>query len=204
MKHKLFVSMLVLAALSAAAACGGDDDDSTLAATSSAAATTATPGEGSRGTAYPAMMLASKAFENGGAIPEVYTCDGDNTSPPLEWTVAPSNARAFVLIMHDPDARGAGGFTHWVLYDIQVGTAHLDEGMLPPGTVEGKNGRGANGYTGPCPPSGDPAHHYEFHLYALDMPLGLGPGKTKAEVEAAMKNHVLSDAIFTGLYERKK
>jgi Raf kinase inhibitor-like YbhB/YbcL family protein len=203
MKHKVFVSM-VLAVLGASVACGDDDDDPTPSATSSAAATTATPREGSRSTAYPAMVLASNGFEDGGAIPEVYTCDGDNTSPPLEWTAAPSKARAFVLIMHDPDARAAGGFTHWVLYDLPVGTAHLDEGMLPPGTVEGKNGRGANGYTGPCPPSGDQAHHYEFHLYALDISLGIGPGKTKAEVEAAMKNHILSDASLTGLYARKK
>jgi Raf kinase inhibitor-like YbhB/YbcL family protein len=197
------VFLLLLVALPFAISCG-DDDDGNGAATTSGTPTS----ERGHGTPYPAMILASQAFKDGETIPVQYTCDGDKTSPQLQWTVAPSNARAFVLIVHDPDAPRADGFTHWIVYDIPVGSGHLDPGISPNGQLpgdarQGKNSAGDNAYAPPCPPKGAEAHHYVFTLYALDFPLGLEEGKSKADVEKAMQNHILSQATLTGLYARK-
>jgi Raf kinase inhibitor-like YbhB/YbcL family protein len=62
------------------------------------------------------------------------------------------------------------------------------------------NGSGRPGYTGPCPPKGGAAHHYQFTLYALDAPLTLEAGKTKDELEQAVKGHILATAQLTGLF----
>jgi phosphatidylethanolamine-binding protein (PEBP) family uncharacterized protein len=51
------------------------------------------------------FTLSSTAFENGGHIPPVYTrCDGEDLSPPLQWSGAPADTRSFALIVDDPDA----------------------------------------------------------------------------------------------------
>ncbi len=148
-----------------------------------------------------AMRLSSDAFPDGGTIPVDYTCTGSNTSPPLRWSGAPDGARAFALIMDDPDAP-SGTFDHWVVYDLTPSTTGLAAGAAIGGDAKmGKNGRGQAAYTGPCPPPGAP-HHYQFKLYALDAPLGLAAAESKASVEAAMRGHVLAQAALAGLYGR--
>jgi len=152
-----------------------------------------------------AFSLSSPAFTEGGNIPSKYTCDAgqQNPSPALAWSDAPANARSFVLIMHDPDAPMAGGFTHWVLFDIPVATRSLPEGFQPGSVgVSGTSGFRRAGYGGPCPPSG--THHYHFMLSALDVPsLGLQAGATKADVEKAMEGHVVGKTELVGLYQRQ-
>src|SRR5262249_61922176 len=124
-----------------------------------------------------------------GTIPSKYTCAAGqpNPSPALAGKEAPAAAKSFVLIMHDPDAPLAGGFTHWVLFDIPATTMSLPEDFQP-GSVgtSGNSGFRRAGYGGPCPPSG--SHHYHFVLSALDRP-SLAPqaGATKADVEKAMQ-----------------
>ena len=75
-----------------------------------------------------------------------------------------------------------------------------DADTLPDGTREGKNDRGATGYTGPCPPIG--RHRYFFKLYALDAELGDLGEPTKQELERAIEGHVLERAEVVGTYER--
>src|ERR1043166_9121831 len=155
--------------------------------------------------ATAAFAISSTAFTEGGPIPSKYTCDAGqaNPSPALTWKEAPANAKSFVLIMHDPDAPLAGGFTHWVLFDIPATTTSLPENFQP-GSVgtSGNSGFRRAGYGGPCPPSG--SHHYHFMLSALDVPtLGLQAGATKADVEKAMQGHVIGTAELVGLYQRQ-
>lgn len=155
--------------------------------------------------ATAAFTISSGAFTEGGNIPAKYTCDAGQTnpSPALTWKEAPANTKSFVLIMHDPDAPLAGGFMHWVLFDIPATTASLPENFQP-GSVgtSGNSGFRRAGYGGPCPPSG--AHHYHFMLSALDVPsLGLQAGATKADVEQAMQGHVIGTAETVGLYQRQ-
>ncbi len=152
------------------------------------------------------MRLSSTGFTEGGLIPEKYTCDGRNVSPPLEWTGVPSPAKSITLIVDDPDAPG-GTWVHWVLYDLPPQTKDLPEDLpksqyLPGGAKQGLNDFKHLGYGGPCPPPGKP-HRYFFKLYALDALLGLRPGATKQEVERAMAKHILAEARLMGAYKRK-
>ncbi len=146
------------------------------------------------------MLLTSPSFENGGLIPKKFTCDGGNINPELHIQNVPATAKSLALIMHDPDAPMPGGFTHWVVWNISPSSTVIKQESAPPGAAEGKNTR-AHGYTGPCPPSG--THHYEFTLYALDEALELSEEATgKAELEAAIKGHILEEAKLVGLYAR--
>lgn len=155
--------------------------------------------------AAAAFSISSPAFTDGGNIPAKFTCDAgpQNPSPALAWNDAPANAKSFALILHDPDAPLAGGFTHWVLFDIPATTTSLPEAFQPGSVgVSGNSGFRRPGYGGPCPPSG--VHHYHFRLAALDVPtLGLQAGATKADVEKAMEGHIVGTAEIVGLYQRQ-
>ena len=154
--------------------------------------------------AAAAFTLTTTAFANNANIPSKFTCDAGQTnpSPALAWTDAPAGTKSFALIMHDPDAPLAGGFTHWVLFDIPAGTTQLAEGFQPASLgVSGNSGFRRPGYGGPCPPSG--VHHYHFMLSALDVEtIGAAKGATKADVDKAMAGHVLGTADLMGLYQR--
>jgi Raf kinase inhibitor-like YbhB/YbcL family protein len=150
------------------------------------------------------MQLFTPAFENGGWIPARYTCDGANESPALEWNGIPENTVSLALIVDDPDAP-RGDFVHWLIYDIPATEKGLVDGVgvegpEAAGTQQGRNDFGKLGYGGPCPPSG--THRYYFRLYALDIRLDLPPGKHRAAVESAMRNHVIAEAELMGRYER--
>ncbi len=56
------------------------------------------------GAAEVMLTLSSPAFEHNGSIPGKYTSQGENISPPLEWSEAPTGTMSFVLIVDDPDA----------------------------------------------------------------------------------------------------
>ena len=151
------------------------------------------------------ITLTSTAFREGETIPRTYTADGENVSPPLQWGDPPAGTQGFALIADDPDAP-RGTWVHWVLFDLPPGERGLGEGVpaaesLPNGAKQGKNDFGKLGYGGPSPPPGKP-HRYFFKLYALDTLLALQPGVTKAQVEAAMKGHVLAEGRLMGKYGR--
>lgn len=143
------------------------------------------------------MQLTSSAFEHEGFIPERYTCDGADVSPPLALGDVPPAAVALVLVVQDPDAP-AGVWDHWLAYDIPVVTS-IPEAVASLGTP-GRTTSGGTGYEGPCPPSG--THRYLFTVYALDTRLGLEPGAGKAEVMDALSGHVLAEATLMGRYTR--
>ena len=151
------------------------------------------------------LQISSAAFSAGETIPKKFTCDGPDVSPNLTWTDSPPKTQSFALIMDDPDAP-VGTWVHWVLYDLPADARELSEGIakqeqLSNGARQGRNDFGKIGYGGPCPPPGKP-HRYFFKLYALDAKLNLKSGATKAEVERAMKGHILAQAELIGKYGR--
>jgi Raf kinase inhibitor-like YbhB/YbcL family protein len=151
------------------------------------------------------MHLLSPAFASRTAIPVRFTCDGANVSPALTWDEAPEGTRALALVADDPDAP-LRTWVHWVLYDLPPAGSALAEGVpaegtLPSGARQGRNDFGRIGYGGPCPPPGPP-HRYRFTLYALDAPLTLGAGATRAQLSRAMRGHVLDTAELVARYGR--
>ncbi|MDH3687954.1 MAG: YbhB/YbcL family Raf kinase inhibitor-like protein [Gammaproteobacteria bacterium] len=157
-----------------------------------------------------ALTLRSSAFIDGGEIPSTYTCEGENIAPPLEWDGIPEHTRSLVLIVDDPDAPDPKApkmtWVHWVLYNIPPDAAGLPHGAtpgdLPAGTEEGINDWKETGYGGPCPPIG--RHRYFHKLYALDEKLVGMARSTKAQIEAAMKGHVIAQAELIGTYEKSR
>lgn len=149
------------------------------------------------------MQLISPAFGHNQSIPSKYTCDGNNTSPPLEFQGVPTGTVSLVLIMEDPDvpksARPDGMWDHWVVFNIPPQVTNVIAGQNPEGIL-GVNTNGKLAYGGPCPP--DREHRYFFKLFALDILLDLPAGVTKAEVLAAMQGHVLDQAELIGTYSR--
>ncbi len=151
------------------------------------------------------LQITSAAFSAGETIPKKFTCDGPDVSPKLTWNESPAKTQSFALIMDDPDAP-VGTWVHWVLFDLPADTKELSEGVakqeqLSNGARQGRNDFGKIGYGGPCPPPGKP-HRYFFKLYALDSKLNLKAGATKADVERAMKGHILAQAELIGKYGR--
>jgi Raf kinase inhibitor-like YbhB/YbcL family protein len=152
-----------------------------------------------------AFTIKSTAFPNGGEIPRKYTCSGENVSPALAWSGAPSNARSLALIADDPDAPG-GTWTHWVIWNIPAHAGSLAEAVPPNpsldnGASQGRNDFGRTGYGGPCPPPGRP-HRYFFRAYALDAALDVKPGAGRTDLESAIKSHIVAQAEWMGMFKR--
>ena len=151
------------------------------------------------------MKLTSNAFEDGQSLPAEFTCDGVGRSPELQWSEPPAGTQSFALVVEDPDAPH-GPFGHWGVYDIPMDARQIDTGAAAsgPGRLkQATNDFGEPGYGPPCPPRGDPPHHYHFRLMALDLPK---LGRTPANVEAifdAGNHHLLASAQVVALYARK-
>jgi Raf kinase inhibitor-like YbhB/YbcL family protein len=145
------------------------------------------------------LTLSSEAFASARPIPSRHTCDGEDVSPPLEWSGAPDGSASFALICDDPDAP-SGTFVHWVAWGIDPTASALAEGEAAP--LEGANGFGTVGYRGPCPPPGHGPHRYFFRLFALSGQPQLDPGADSEELRRAMGDLVLQAAELMGTYER--
>lgn len=144
------------------------------------------------------LQVSSPAFPENGMIPAKYTCQGENINPAISIKNIPAGTQSLALILFDPDAHG-GGFAHWVMWNIDT-SGQIAEHSAP--GVEGKNGRGDNSYTGPCPPDG--THHYHFMVYALDTKLNIRPEVGKTQLENVMKGHILATGELLGLYGKSK
>ncbi len=151
------------------------------------------------------IEVSSPAFQDGELIPARYTCEGEDISPPLEWTNLPAGSKSVALICDDPDAP-VGTWVHWVLYDLSPKFNKLPEAIpgrevTPQGAKQGTNDFRRSGYGGPCPPPGKP-HRYFFKIYALDIEPGLPAGATKSDLLRTIEGHVLAEGQLVGLYKR--
>ena len=145
-----------------------------------------------------AMHISSPAFMHNEKIPAKFTCEGQNSNPPLVIEDVPEKTKSLALIMDDPDAP-MGTWVHWVVFDIPV-LSLIQENSVP--GKQGVTSSGNENYHGPCPPSG--THRYFFKVYALDDILNLPEGINKNELEKAMKGHIIEKSELIGLYRREK
>lgn len=155
------------------------------------------------------LTLTSPDFFHNREIPTRFTCEGADVSPALEWDDVPNGTQSFALIVDDPDApdpaKPLRTYVHWVLYNIPPDARRLPAevepaGELPSGAEPGLNDWDRTGYGGPCPPKG--RHRYFFKLYALDTLLPDLNRPRKADLERAMKGHVLDQAEIIGTYQK--
>ncbi len=152
------------------------------------------------------LRMKSPSFEHEMEIPVRHTCEGADLSPPLVWSGVPEGTRSFAIVVDDPDAPDPNApkmtWVHWVVYGIPADVTALPEGVtsanLPSGAREGLNDWRTIGYRGPCPPVG--RHRYLHKLYALDTVVADLGRAGKAEVERALRGHVLGQATLIGTY----
>ncbi|MFP4624109.1 MAG: YbhB/YbcL family Raf kinase inhibitor-like protein [Gemmatimonadota bacterium] len=154
------------------------------------------------------MRIISSAFAEGDRIPEEFTGEGADRSPPLEIADAPDGTRSFALIVDDPDAP-TRTWVHWLIWGIPAELTEIPEGVPRDEIVESLGGarQGRNdfddiGYGGPMPPPGHGTHHYRFTVYALDETIDLDAGAKREALESAMEGRTLATARLTGTYER--
>ena len=162
------------------------------------------------------FTLTSPAFKDGDVWPSKFAgadpsrtnppCPGENVSPALAWSNAPSATRSFAIVMFDPDGGAGLGAVHWVAYDIPVAKTSLAEGeasVSPKEWVGGKNSVGTDHYFGPCGPAGHALHHYVITAIATDLAPGtLKPGLGRDELLAQLRGHALAPASIVGRYTR--
>src|SRR5262249_11869997 len=160
--------------------------------------------------------LTSSALNEGKRMPQRYTEDGQNLSPPLSWSEPPDGTVTFALVCEDPDApspknRAPQPWIHWVLYNVDAETLELPEGL--PRTAELKELAGARqgtnswptdnvGYRGPAPPPGSGTHRYIFRLFAVSNKVS--PAKkllTHKDLVDAIGKNVLGEARLTVTYD---
>lgn len=152
------------------------------------------------------ITVTSTAFTAGKPIPVKYTGQGEDISPGLAWRDIPEGVVSFALVCDDPDAP-RGTWVHWTIWNIPRTATALPEGVpadarLSDGAIQGITSAGTPGYHGPMPPPGN-SHHYYFRVYALDTTLALDPSATRAQLDTAMKGHILAQGQLMGLYQRQ-
>jgi Raf kinase inhibitor-like YbhB/YbcL family protein len=144
------------------------------------------------------LTVTSSAFKASEAIPPEFACDGTSKIPPLAWSAVPRTAKTIAIFVDDPDAP-AGTFTHWLVTNLPATTTSIPKGgALPAGAVVGKNGKGTEGYTPPCPPTG--RHRYVFHVFALDQ--AIAAPADKAALTTAMAGHLVASGELLGTYQK--
>lgn len=162
------------------------------------------------------FTITSPAFKDNDILDRKYAakggprkCDGENISPPLQWSSAPAKTKSFAIVVHDSVAGHGLGIDHWVAYGIPAETTSFAEGAVskPPhdgNYVGGKNRIGKPFWFGPCPDVGDNPHHYEFMIIATDLaPDALQPGLDKQGLIKATEGHRLGATSIVGRYARK-
>jgi Raf kinase inhibitor-like YbhB/YbcL family protein len=162
--------------------------------------------------AKPATLhVTSSTFKDGDTMPQSTLFDGmgvggGNRSPHIAWSGAPPETRSYAIVVHDPDAPTGTGFFHWVAFDIPGDATELPEGAGASGAATHKHGHtdfGTTAYGGPAPPPGHGPHHYNFHVYALDVPeVGANANTTAALLRFLMLGHIVGEGAITGMYER--
>lgn len=154
------------------------------------------------------LTFTSTSFSHNDTIPSIYTCDGEDISPALNWTGIPAGTKSLALIVDDPDAPDPAApkktWVQWVRYSISPDTIGLAAGIseknLPPDTLQGINDWKRTGYGGPCPPVGN--HRYYHKLYALDTVPPDFQHPAKAAIEQAMQSHIIGHGELIGRYQR--
>jgi Raf kinase inhibitor-like YbhB/YbcL family protein len=77
--------------------------------------------------------------------------------------------------------------------------------LMPKGAIQSRTDFGADGYGGPCPPTGDKPHHYQITVFAVDvdkLPDAKNDTASAALVGFDLHFHTLAKATLTGLYGR--
>lgn len=162
--------------------------------------------------ANASFSLTSPVFQGGGTIPDAYTCDAADVSPPLAWSNPPPGTQSYAVIMRDLTLGGSANY-HWVIYDIPAATTSLAEGIAlgaaPPTPAGAKQTKWSfgdlTGYGGPCPVQGPATHTYQLTLHALSVPTLPPPADPTSALamDAVIQSNALASTSLAATYTKK-
>ncbi len=147
------------------------------------------------------ISVTSTAFRAKGAVPERYSCEGENIPPPLRWQGTPPGTAELSLVVEDLDAP-RGTFVHWIVVGIDPATTALEPEALPPGAEVLPGSTDNPTYVGPCPPDGSGTHHYFFQVYALPRRLDLPDAAPPLEKVRAIRSAASAGGWLVGTFTR--
>lgn len=146
------------------------------------------------------IRVTSSAFGEGDAVPERYSCEGENVPPPLRWEGVPDGAAELAVVVEDPEAPD-GIFVHWLVTGIDPGVTGIGPSG-PPAGAEVLAGSSDNPtYIGPCPPDGE-EHRYTFEVYALASPPRLDPDSSPVAKVRAVRAAATAGGALVGTFAR--
>jgi Raf kinase inhibitor-like YbhB/YbcL family protein len=132
----------------------------------------------------PALDLRSNDVQDGGRLGPAHLSGlfgvpgGEDRSPHLAWSGAPSGTQSYAVTMYDPDAPTASGFWHWAVFDVTSDVTELatdagngSPGSLPDGAKTLRNDAGLARFLGAAPPEGHGDHRYYIAVHAVDVPM---------------------------------
>lgn len=131
------------------------------------------------------LTITTEDYEADGRIPDRIAKDHGNEAPRFAVSGVPEDAVELALIVHDPDAPMARGFTHWVVYGLPAVDGPIDPSVGRAAATSA----GEPGWYGPQPPFGHGTHRYYAWVYALSAPISGEPTR-----EAFLDRH--ADAIL--------
>ncbi len=167
-------------------------------------------GVGAAGLTLSSPDLAPNATLAGEQVFNGFGCHGGNISPALVWSGAPVETKSFGVTMYDPDAPTGSGWWHWVVFNLPATVGGLPKGAgdpastkAPSNVVQSRTDFGQGGYGGPCPPMGNPAHRYQFTVFALKTEtIPLDENAPAAMVGFYLHQNAISTATLQGYYGR--
>lgn len=146
------------------------------------------------------ITVTSPAFASKRAVPERYSCEGENLPPPLRWQGTPPGTAELAVVVEDPDAP-KGTFVHWIVVGIDPATTAIEPETLPPGARVLPGSSDNATYVGPCPPEGSGAHHYFFEVYALSRRPDLADGAPPLDKVRAIRGAASAGGWLVGTFK---
>ena len=138
------------------------------------------------------IKLWSTAFENNGEIPDLYTQDGHNIMPNLEWDPVVGTNSYAVLVESNQGKK----IVHWLAVNIPGRKTNVGDGEVVGEEV--LNSFGGYRYDGPN--ASDISPNYSFKVFSLDIE----PYEVSIEnFEEKIKGHVLGIGELKGKYTKK-
>jgi phosphatidylethanolamine-binding protein (PEBP) family uncharacterized protein len=124
---------------------------------------------GSGSASVTSIQLKSPAIGTADTIPALYTCDGKDIPPTLEWGAVPSDTGELVLLVVGLQPTAIANkysiSVEWAVAGINPALHKLTAGQLPPGAHVGLSSDGQKRYS-VCPKKGV-LQAYQFALYAM-------------------------------------
>ena len=150
----------------------------------------------------PKLVVTSSAIKADGVLPVEYTCDGERSSPPIEWTGAPKETRFYALNLWHV-APGNDIKSYWLLYNLPASSSKIPKNVKDVGQI-GLNDKNRREYDPMCS-KGPGVKKYHVTVYALSSELKLSPDRAnRAALLAAIKDVAIAEGTLTFQYERKK